>query len=488
MERFLITYVIESVISGAVFYLLFLLILKKNTNHQFNRFYLLTASTLSVVIPLINFQYSAVENGFEKLNFLSYSNFVPGTIISTNPTVNSNAIKTVDSSPQLIDVIIWIYILFASLILVRFLIGLVRLFYLYKKNPVQKKANYTIVYFEKNYSPFSFLKYIFINHKYNNDEFFDTIIEHEKAHVFKKHSLDIIVLELISVIQWYNPFVWLIKKNIKEIHEFQADEKVIAQGFDSNSYFSFLLNKIVGIQAMDFANCFNKSLIKKRIKMMEKTKSKKTRLYKSLLVIPLSFLLIAFTIDFNSGYKLDKEPNLTDYQTTTKEQIPEGWFEAGTNPHDYDITVEPSEDGSEKYIVMVSNKNVEKGFGNLMQTFSAKEYIGKRVRFSGKIKTENAKDGASFWMRVDGNDKTKSLAFDNMNNRKPIGTTDWQYYEIVLDVPEGAELINIGMMLATEGKAMFSDLNFEVVDKDVPTTSMVPISVPQKPVNLDLKK
>ena len=488
MERFLASYVIETVISSAIFYLLFLLILKKNTNHQFNRFYLLTASVLSAVLPFINFQTDTIRSGLQEFSIISYSNFFTENIVANDLSTNANALKTNTSSLQLIDIIIGVYILFAFIILLRFLIGLVRLFYLYKNNPVQKKANYTIVYFEKNYSPFSFLKCIFINHRYNNEEYFDTIIEHEKVHVFKKHSFDIIVLELISVIQWYNPFIWLIKKSIKEIHEFQADEKVIAQGFDSNSYFSFLLNKIVGIQAMDFANCFNKSLIKKRIIMMEKSKSRKTRIYKSLLVIPLSLFLIAFTIDFNSEYKLDDKPNLNDYQSTADEQIPDGWFEDGTNPSDYDINIEESNDGSEKYIVMTSNKNVEKGFGNLMQTFSAKEYINKRIRFSGKIKTENAKDGASFWMRVDGNDKTKSLAFDNMHNRMPIGTTDWKYYELVLDVPEGAEAIFIGMMLIQEGKAMFSDLNFDVVDKDVPTTSMIPSTLPQNPVNLDFKK
>lgn len=221
--------------------------------------------------------------------------------------------------------------------------------------------------------------------------------------------------------------------------------------------------------------------------MMEKSKSRKTRIYKSLLVIPLSLLLIAFTIDFDSGYKLDDKPNLNDYQSTADEQIPDGWIKSVKYPSHYTITTEASEDGK-KYIVMTSTKTIEREFGNLMQTFSAKKYINKRVRFSGKIKTENAKDGAAFWMRVDGNDKTKSLAFDNMQNRKPNGTTDWKYYELVLDVPEGAEAIFIGMMLLQEGKAMFSDLNFEEVDNDVPTTSMVPSTLPQEPVNLDLKK
>lgn len=487
MEQFITSYVIESIISTAIFYLLFLFFLKNNTNYQFNRFYLITAAVLSTLIPLINLHSKSIEASFQELNLFSYSNFVPRNIFDNDLSTNLTTAQTSTSSFQIIDIVIGVYILFAFFIWLRILIGLVRLFNIYRKNPVQKKEHYSIVYFEKDYSPFSFFKYIFINHRYNNEEYFDTIIEHEKVHVFEKHSIDIILLEIISIIQWYNPFIWLIKNSIKEIHEFQADEKVIAQGFDSNSYFTFLLNKIVGIQAMDFANCFNKSLIKKRIMMMEKSKSRKTRLYKSLLVIPIALFLLAFTIDFNSDYKLGNEPNLSDYQTTTEDEIPEGWIKSVKYPSHYTITTEESEDG-EKYIVMVSNETIEREFGNLMQTFSAKNYINKRISFSGKIKTENAIDGAAFWMRVDGSDKTKSLAFDNMHNRKPTGTTDWKYYNIVLDVPEGAEFINIGMMLIQEGKAWFSNLNFEEVDNDTPLTAGYSMDVPEKPINLDLNK
>lgn len=220
--------------------------------------------------------------------------------------------------------------------------------------------------------------------------------------------------------------------------------------------------------------------------MMEKTKSRKTRIYKSLLVIPLSLLLIAFTIDFSTDNTLNKQPNLSDYQTTADDEIPEGWFKAGRNPLNYKITVQ--DDDGEECIVMASEDGGENGFGNLMQTFTAENYLNKRIRFSGKIKTDDAKYGAMLWMRVDGTDNTKSLAFDNMQGRQPKGTTDWENYEIVLDVPENAVAINIGMMLSKEGKAFFKDLNFEEVDSSVQTTDFRSKSFPDKPVNLDLNK
>jgi len=486
MEQFFVSYLIESLIGAAIFYLLFLIMLKNTTNYQFNRIYLLTASVFSTTLPLLNFESNPVKNSFPELNIFSYSNFVSENIIISQSTSTQTTLQPSSFVLSIPDVVLGIYILVATVLLIKFIVGLLQLFYLYKKNPVQKKANYTLIYLEKEYSPFSFLKYIFINHRYNNEEYFNTIIEHEKVHVFKKHSLDITLLELISIVQWYNPFIWLIKKNIKELHEFQADEKVIAQGFDSNSYFSFLLNKIVGIQAMDFANCFNKSLIKKRIIMMEKSKSKKTHLFKSLLVIPISLLLIAFTIDFNSGTTLKEKPTLSDFQTTEHDKIPEGWFKAGKNPFNYSITVQ--KDGDEEFIAISSEDAGENGFGNLMQTFSAENYLNKRIRFSGKIRTEDAKFGAMLWMRVDGVEKMKSLAFDNMQGREPKGTTAWTSYDVVLDVPENAVAINIGMMLINEGKAFFKNLNFEEVDPSTPTTDLAPRSFPDKPLNLDLKK
>lgn len=179
--------------------------------------------------------------------------------------------------------------------------------------------------------------------------------------------------------------------------------------------------------------------------------------------------------------------------------IPKGWFEAGSNPNQYEITIDNQVTYNGKSSIQIKSldPNTAQDFGNLMQTIQAENYRGKRVKFSGYIKTENVQPvGASLWMRVDRermneNDKNVSIAFDNMMNRSPIGTTDWQKFEIVLDIYNNAEYISFGMMLIREGTAWFAGLKFEEVDKSVPVTDLKMQenirTFPTNPVNLEFE-
>ena len=104
-------------------------------------------------------------------------------------------------------------------------------------------------------------------------------------------------------------------------------------------------------------------------------------------------------------------------------------------------------------------------------------------------KSKNVEQWAGLWMRIDGKENPrKSLGFDNMQNRPIKGNTDWKYYNVVLDVPEEANKINFGILLAGTGEILFSNLNFEVVDKSVPTTNAAGYKPPSEPKNLDLNK
>ncbi len=128
---------------------------------------------------------------------------------------------------------------------------------------------------------------------------------------------------------------------------------------------------------------------------------------------------------------------------------------------------------------------VDRGsFGTYTQWFAAEKYRGKRLKLTAWIKTEitspaESGHGAGLWMRVDGKEKT-SLAFDNMMKRMPTGSTDWKSYSVVLDIPDEADLIFFGCLLAGPGQAWVDDMNFEVVGKDTPTTAL---DVPTEPRN-----
>ena len=129
---------------------------------------------------------------------------------------------------------------------------------------------------------------------------------------------------------------------------------------------------------------------------------------------------------------------------------------------------------------------VVQGFGTLMQNFRADHYLGKRVRFSAFVKTEGAQDWAGLWMRVDKG--SKQVAFDNMQNRPIKGTTNWQKYDVVLNVPQDATGIFFGVLLSGSGTAWLNDAKFEAVGPTVLTTNGDMIQEPDEPTNLDFEK
>jgi hypothetical protein len=112
-----------------------------------------------------------------------------------------------------------------------------------------------------------------------------------------------------------------------------------------------------------------------------------------------------------------------------------------------------------------------KGFGTFTQAFRADRYRGKRLRMTGYVKSDGVEGWAGLWIRVDGKDKT-GLAFDNMQARPIKGSTDWQKYEIVLDVPDESEEIYFGFLVAEKGRAWVDDIEFEAVGKDVASTGL----------------
>lgn len=150
-----------------------------------------------------------------------------------------------------------------------------------------------------------------------------------------------------------------------------------------------------------------------------------------------------------------------------------GWFLAGSNPESYEIGVEKNAEksGQVGYLKSVETKISKNGFGTIMQQFTPKDYLGKKVKLTGRIKSENVKNWAGMWMRVDGDSRDqRSLSFDNMQDRPIKGTLDWKKYEIILDVPQESKLIAYGVLLSGTGSVWLDDFRFEVITEDTNTT------------------
>ena len=159
---------------------------------------------------------------------------------------------------------------------------------------------------------------------------------------------------------------------------------------------------------------------------------------------------------------------------TPQEQIPEGWFKAGNNPDKYKMGLDKQTFHIAPNSAFIESTDSKiKGFGTLMQTCSAENYLGKKIKMTGYVKSENVADWAGLWLRVDevNGTKVKELSFDNMGNRRIKGTTDWTKYEIVLDVPSNSSTLNFGALLDGKGKIWFDSITFEEVPNNTKNTS-----------------
>lgn len=155
--------------------------------------------------------------------------------------------------------------------------------------------------------------------------------------------------------------------------------------------------------------------------------------------------------------------------TSSNEDI-KGWFLAGSNPESYEIGLESNTQRNGKVAFLKATKGKIKGFGTIMQQFDPKDYLGKKVKLTGYVKSSSVDKWAGMWMRVDGRGKKKTLSFDNMQNRPIKGTTGWKQYEIILDVPKESILIAYGVLLSGTGTIWLDDMKFEIIETNDATT------------------
>lgn len=203
----------------------------------------------------------------------------------------------------------------------------------------------------------------------------------------------------------------------------------------------------------------------------------------------------SFTRAFRKVYGLPPGKYRTLMRTLLEEENKqevekmEGWFLSGTNSEHYEMRREFENvlKGNVSGQLRSIGQEAKEGFGTVMQQFQAKEWLGKRVKLSCFIQTKDVQSSAGLWMRIDGKDGD-TLQFDNMQNRPITGTTGWNHYSVVLDVPENAGAIYFGVLLQGVGEVWMDEFTFAQADeKTVSTNMMMPENMPSKPVNLNFE-
>ena len=165
---------------------------------------------------------------------------------------------------------------------------------------------------------------------------------------------------------------------------------------------------------------------------------------------------------------------------------PQGWLLAGSNPENYETGVDSQAKRNGFPIAYLKSKpSATEGFGTLMQMFSASKYAGRRIRLSASVKSDEVKDWAGLWMRVDVN--SKPFALDNMMDRSIKGSVDWHEYQVVLDVPKDATAVAFGVLVNKSGTVWLNNVKLETVGTDVPVTAKPFGETQTEPVNLNFE-
>ena len=279
-------YILKTSICLTGFYLFYRLLLSKETFHRFNRVALLGILLLSLLIPFCEItvpEESEVQQTLLTIEqILTLADHVPQTEVEVLPS----------SIPLWLPVLLCIYLLGILFFLGRNLYSLSHMLQLLHGGRQEKlEKGITLIIHDKNIAPFSWMKYVVISEK-DLQENGKEILIHEMAHVHNRHSIDLLISDICIIFQWFNPTSWLLKQELQNIHEYEADETVIRQGVNAKQYQLLLIKKAVGTRLYSMANSFNHSKLKKRITMMLKEKSSPWARMKYLYVLPVAVITL----------------------------------------------------------------------------------------------------------------------------------------------------------------------------------------------------
>ena len=302
-------YILKSSVCLAVFYLFYRLLLSRETFHRFNRVVLLSILLLSCLLPLVEVTVEKQTEVHQTMMTLEQWLMLADMMNTTNVA----ELQIEEVTVTWIHVALLVYL--AGILLFAFRNGysLLKLGNLLRSGRKEDLSKYTdggekvtLIVHDHDIAPFSWMKYIVISQK-DLDENGREILIHELAHIQNRHSWDLLVADICIFFQWFNPASWLLKQELQNIHEYEADETVIEKGVDAKQYQLLLIKKAVGAQRFtSMANSFNHSSLKKRIAMMLKQKSSPWARLKYLYVLPLAALTVVAFARPEISHELEK--------------------------------------------------------------------------------------------------------------------------------------------------------------------------------------
>lgn len=288
-------YLIISALSLAMMLLVYRVAMTRSTYHGFNRFVLLSSLATAAVIPLVHF--NGVGERAVRTASVLLDEF---TVYTDMPAMKSAPSDAATSGLGLMDVLTIVYLAGVVFFLIRIAAGTVKSEIICHGRARTLSDGSRLVLTDRNYAPFSWRNTIVMSRS-DFEENGDVIIAHEQSHVHHHHSADVMIAQLFCALQWFNPAAWMLKRNLLEVHEFEADADVLGYGYDSTRYQICLLRCALqtrySVSSNSFAHCFTK----KRIVMIKQTNSNPWVRLRVLLMLPA----LAFSVIMSSASKLE---------------------------------------------------------------------------------------------------------------------------------------------------------------------------------------
>lgn len=270
-------YLAESGVALAVFYGLYRVAFRNDTHFQAGRIYLLASLLAAHVLP-----FAHITSPFRQ-------------VVAAPATMDDLVAAAPAAAWEWSSALLGVYLAGAILVVLRLAWHLRHLLLMMRTQPAVRHAGIRVVYVDDDCPPFSFFHTAFVHRPAAGEErLLDQVVAHERTHIRQRHSLDILLIQVAAVGQWFNPFIWFYKTALRELHEYLADREVLAQGFDASIYKHVLFEQHLGARSFEFAHHLRASQIRRRLVMMTR-RSGRWALCKYLLAVPaLAILLVAF--------------------------------------------------------------------------------------------------------------------------------------------------------------------------------------------------
>ncbi len=305
----LTVYLVECSLLLGLLYSIYWVLLRKGRMFTLNRFFLISVFAGSFLIPLIDISlptenYTYIEAPVTTLSdarMTYYEKMDEWMVPSAAPKTGSeNTVQRQSKTSWLLVGLISLYLTGMALSLIRMGWIYSTLLRLKKQGSLEERDGLTLVKLNQPIAPFSFLKYVFVSREQVEDVDFQQILDHERTHIRERHSIDLMIVQFLAALQWFNPVAWLLIKSLKTTHEYRADQQMISKGYSVNEYQTLLLQQLISNNSYGLVHNFNLTFIKKRIAMMKIQKIGWTSKSQMALALSLGIMIAIITVQCNA--------------------------------------------------------------------------------------------------------------------------------------------------------------------------------------------